>query len=90
MGCLGQTKPRNWCAYCGEKFDNSLEAITVIFEGQEVKIHRKEHDVFRERGLLKFKDSPRTGPLSEFGKELIILIIGIVIVVFWLTRGIVW
>jgi hypothetical protein len=87
---LSQPTPRNWCAYCGEKFDSPLEAITVNFEGEELPIHRKEHDIFRERGLLKYKDGPRTGPLSEMGKDLIILVIGISIVLFWLTRGVIW
>jgi len=77
-----------WCAYCGEEFRSPSAAILVSTGGEKVRIHRSEYGLFVERGVLKYKDHPRTGPLSEMAKEIIMAVLAIaVIVVYTLSSG---
>jgi hypothetical protein len=78
---------RDWCAYCGEKF-GSVSPIMIVFEGENIPIHRKEYGDFVERGLLKYKDNPRKGPFPEIMKDVIVGMIAIcVIVIFKLIEN---
>ena len=77
-----------WCAYCGEKFKLPSAAIVVSTGGEKVRIHRSEYGLFMERGILKYKDHPRTGPFSETTKDIIMAVLAIaVIVVYTLSSG---
>jgi len=78
----------DWCAYCGEKFRSPSAAILISTAGEKVRIHHSEYSLFMERGLLKYKDHPRTGPFSETAKEIIVAVLAIaVIVVYTLSSG---
>jgi hypothetical protein len=57
---------------------------------RKVLIHRKEQNTFAERGLLKFLDHPRTGPLSQDAVDMIIAGLSVAMIVLYFLAHLGW
>jgi len=53
-------KDYGWCAACGRPFKDHLGTREVEYNGKKRRIHNSEYDQFRDTGILRYVNRPRT------------------------------